>query len=126
MSGLVDQSADARSKTISGNFRIRAWVNYNAISSVIRSSGNVSTVADEATGDYTVNFASAMPDANYTVASVSSFVASGEGADGTVNVNRANSSGNEVAPTASALRVNTSNDAGSPDDMKYLNIIVVR
>jgi hypothetical protein len=33
----------------------------------IRASGNVSTVADNGAGDYTVNFTTAMPDANYSV-----------------------------------------------------------
>lgn len=32
----------------------------------IRASFNVTSVADNGTGDYTVNFTNAMPDANYT------------------------------------------------------------
>jgi hypothetical protein len=68
MSGLVDQSADARSKTIGANFRCRAWVNFNGTDSGFRASGNVSGITDNASGDYTVNFTIAMPDANYAVA----------------------------------------------------------
>jgi hypothetical protein len=68
MSGLVDQSADARSKTIGGNFRCRAGVNCNGTDSGFRASGNVSGITDNASGDYTVNFTIAMPDANYAVA----------------------------------------------------------
>lgn len=37
----------------------------NIIKSTIRASGNVSSVADNATGDYVVNFSTAMPDTNY-------------------------------------------------------------
>ena len=37
------------------------------IDTQIRESGNVSTVVDNGTGDYTVNFATAMPDAHYCV-----------------------------------------------------------
>jgi len=37
------------------------------INTQIRESGNVSTVVDNGTGNYTVNFATAMPDANYVV-----------------------------------------------------------
>jgi len=45
----------------------RAWVNFNGTGTVaIRASFNVSSVADNGTGDYTVNFATAMPDANYS------------------------------------------------------------
>jgi hypothetical protein len=39
--------------------------NIDLIRSTIRGSGNVSSVADNATGDYTVNFATVLPDANY-------------------------------------------------------------
>ena len=44
----------------------RAWVNFNGTGTVaIRGSGNVTSITDNGTGDYTVNFTSAMPDANY-------------------------------------------------------------
>lgn len=46
----------------------RAWVNFNGTGTVaIRASGNVSSITDNSTGDYTVNFATAMVDANYSV-----------------------------------------------------------
>jgi hypothetical protein len=44
----------------------RAWVNFNGTGTVaIREDGNVSSITDNGTGDYTVNFTTAMPDANY-------------------------------------------------------------
>jgi hypothetical protein len=44
----------------------RAWVNFNGTGTVaIRASGNVSSITDNGTGDYTVNFTNAMPNANY-------------------------------------------------------------
>ena len=46
----------------------RAWVNFNGTGVVsIRASGNVSSITDNGTGDYTVNFDTPMPDANYAV-----------------------------------------------------------
>jgi hypothetical protein len=47
----------------------KAWVNFNGTTSpgTIRSSYNVSSVTKNGTGDYTVNFTSAMADANYSV-----------------------------------------------------------
>jgi hypothetical protein len=46
----------------------RAWVNFNGTGTVaIRASGNVSSITDNGTGDYTVNFTTAMPDANYQI-----------------------------------------------------------
>jgi uncharacterized protein (AIM24 family) len=44
----------------------RAWVNFNGTGTVaIRASGNVSSITDNGTGRFTVNFTNAMPDANY-------------------------------------------------------------
>jgi hypothetical protein len=46
----------------------RAWVNFNGTGTVaIRASGNVSSITDNNTGDYTVNFSNAMPDASFAV-----------------------------------------------------------
>jgi hypothetical protein len=44
----------------------KAWVNFNGTGTVaINSSFNVSSITDNGTGDYTVNFTTAMPNANY-------------------------------------------------------------
>lgn len=58
----------------------RAFVNFNGTGTVaIRSSFNVSSITDNGTGDYTVNFTNAMPDANYStvITSLSGYVDSG-------------------------------------------------
>jgi hypothetical protein len=48
-------------------YACRAWVNFNGTGTVaIRASGNVSSITDNGTGDYTVNFTTAMPDADYS------------------------------------------------------------
>jgi len=50
------------------DYGCRAWVNFNGTGTVaIRGSGNVSSITDNGTGDYTINFTTAMPDANYSV-----------------------------------------------------------
>ena len=47
----------------------RAWVNFDGTGTVaIRDSGNVSSITDNGTGDYTVNFTNALTDANYSYA----------------------------------------------------------
>ena len=47
----------------------RAWVNFDGSAGAVsvRASFNVSSVTENATGDYTINFTTAMPDANYSV-----------------------------------------------------------
>jgi hypothetical protein len=50
-------------------FACRAWVNFNGTGTVaIRASGNVSSITDNGTGNYTVNFTTAMPNAFSVVA----------------------------------------------------------
>ena len=49
-------------------YACRAWVNFNGTGTVaIRASGNVTSITDNGVGRYTVNFTTAMPDANYSV-----------------------------------------------------------
>lgn len=61
----------AQFATVSGTapiYACRAWVNFNGTGTVaIRQSGNVTSITDNGTGNYTVNFTTAMPDANYAV-----------------------------------------------------------
>ena len=46
----------------------KAWVNFNGTGTVaIRSSFNISGITDNGTGDYTINFTTAMANANYAV-----------------------------------------------------------
>lgn len=46
----------------------RAWISFDGTGTpASRGSGNVSSITDHATGDYTINFTTAMPDANYAV-----------------------------------------------------------
>lgn len=60
-------------------YACRAWVSFLGTSVTnpsstagINASGNVSTLLDHGTGDYTINFTTAMPDANYVVAGATS------------------------------------------------------
>jgi len=52
----------------------KAWVNFNGTGTVaIRASYNVSSITDNGTGDYTVNFTTAMVDVNYSVQALAGF-----------------------------------------------------
>ena len=51
-----------------GSQAVRAWVNFNGTGTVaIRASYNVTSITDNGTGQYAVNFTTALPDANYAV-----------------------------------------------------------
>ena len=50
-----------------GLFPARAWVNFNGTGTVaIRDDGNVSSITDNGTGDYTTNFSASLTSADYT------------------------------------------------------------
>jgi hypothetical protein len=103
----------------------RAWVNFNGTGTVaIRASGNVTSITDNGTGDYTVNFTTAMPDANYvTVGSVDRVAGGGEGILGLYAVN---GSGALVPPTTTAARVTTSTFNNSDVDLTYVCVSFFR
>lgn len=98
-------------------YTAKAWVNFNGTGTVaIRASGNVSSITDNGTGDYTVNFTNAMPDANYaTVATC------GQGGNGMI----------AYRPTASALtttqaRFNGVTTANAFSDMTEFHVAIFR
>jgi hypothetical protein len=46
----------------------KAWINFNGLGTpAIRDSFNVSSITDNGTGDYTLNFTTAMANANYAI-----------------------------------------------------------
>ena len=81
----------------------KAFVNFNGIGTVaIRASYNVSSITDNAAGDYTVNFTTAMPDNSYAFSGGARIDAGGANADfPVVGANRANTY------LAGSLRINT-------------------
>jgi hypothetical protein len=59
-------------------YTCRAWVNFNGTGTVaIRASGNVSSITDNGTGNYTVNFTNAMPDANFSAVGAAGLTTAG-------------------------------------------------
>jgi hypothetical protein len=104
----------------------RAWVNFNGTGTVaIRASGNVSSITDNGTGDYTVNFTTALPDANY---SLNMTIQRGDGAG--VNPGYACVYGTAAnaytSLTSSSARIISANSATAALDMPYVGVSVFR
>jgi hypothetical protein len=100
-------------------YACRAWVNFNGTGTVaIRASGNVSSITDNGTGDYTVNFTTAMPDANYAMSG------SGEDTDtaGDVLIGRPNGG----TKTNTACRIKTVTAGASVDDYPSVEVMFFR
>ena len=61
----ISNAAGTGPITMTGQYAAKAWVNFQGTGTVaIRESGNVSSITDSNTGDYTINFTAAMPDVN--------------------------------------------------------------
>lgn len=95
----------------------KAWVNFNGTGTVaIRDSFNVATITDNALGDYTVNFASALLNANYAW-SVSS------GRAGPLR-GLTQEAPYQAVPTTTTFRLVAGYDAGGTDqDIPYVSAI---
>lgn len=81
----------------------KAWVNFNGTGTVaIRAQYNVSSITDNGTGDYTVNFTTALAAADYCAAVASSNNSNTNIAEGTASYNHATGSCSVIT-----LNVNT-------------------
>jgi hypothetical protein len=106
------------------SYSARAWVNFNGTGTVaIRGSGNVSSITDNGVGDYTVNFTTAMPDANYAK---SATVAYSAGISVCYAVTDwAATTNTQVAPSSSAFRFSSSTSTTGVDT-PYAHVAVFR
>jgi len=94
-------------------------VSYTNTDRYIRSSGNITNVLRNGQGDYTVNFATAMPDANYCCSGIC------RGFDASNNSMEYIGISTDFTPTASAIRIVVTHP-GSFYDVDIVNLMVVR
>ena len=143
-SGQIDfQSAGSTKATIdtSGNLKFdsgfgsvgtaygcRAWVNFNGTGTVaIRESGNVTSITDNGTGDYTVNFTTAMPDVNYCVVTATEIYPSSSSTRSGLTLGIKNG----TTPTTSSVRLLSKNGANAGAnaaeiDTSFANVAILR
>lgn len=123
----VSNIADTAGSNIStpsaiANGICKAWVNFNGTGTVaIRASFNVSSITDNGVGNYAVNFATALSDANYCVV-VAASASPGGGTSSTVIT------GEYVAArTSSSIRVQYLLSGGTTyTDVEFYNTAVFR
>ena len=91
----------------------RAWVNFNGTGTVaIRASANVSSITDNATGLYTVNYTNALPDVNYSVSM--NMQPSGDPGGGICHIGPTGLSPANYSTTATTIRTAWSSAAQDP------------
>lgn len=98
----------------------KAWVNFDGTGTPsIRASYNVSSITDNGTGDYTINFTTAMPNANYAA------VAMGVEGSGTTGGTGAFIFGPQSYQTTSSVRVMNCSHVGSLYDGDAIRVVVL-
>jgi hypothetical protein len=84
-------------------FACRAWVNFDGTGTpAINGSGNVTSITDNGTGDYTVNFTNALPDANYSAHTTGTAAA---GSSQNVKILSSTTGGVPTLMSSSAIRI---------------------
>jgi hypothetical protein len=96
----------------------RAWVNFNGNSSAIRASYNVSSITRSGTGQYTINLANAMVDANGSFAgSVSE--------NGAISDKNRSFVGNVLTASTAVMHVYASTNEAD-EDVAYCSAVIFR
>lgn len=99
----------------------KAWVNFNGTGTVaIRASYNVSSITDNGSGLYTVNFTNAMADANYSITTSGQYDTTG-GGDRRVGIRRT-----AGAVSAGSVNVQSIDGAGTEVDFLVVCVTVIR
>jgi hypothetical protein len=108
----------------------KAWVNFNGTGTVaIRAQFNVSSITDNGTGDYTVNFTSALADTNYCVSGFSVALSSTNLTGASMVTYCPSGSGTylPITKTTSAARILTGNtNSGANTDSEDISFTVFR
>jgi len=94
----------------------KAWVNFAGASGTINSSFNVSSVTYTTTGDYTVNFTTAMPNATYSAVASCGSSSTRNGGFMEVPVYQ--------ALTTTSVRVGALQYTGSTYNPSYVSVLV--
>lgn len=99
----------------------KAWVNFNGTGVVaIRASYNVSSITDNGVGDYTVNFITFMPDANYGISGFCNL-------QGSVSPAGVVTYGNDFNPLTNNLRIKAANTTtGGVQDAAHVSVSIFR
>lgn len=98
----------------------RAWVNFDGTTNTggfctIRASFNVTSVADNSTGNYTVNFTTAMPDENYSAV-----------ATGSRTISAAEIITSVFSFSTTSCSVSSNDNASALTDANYVSVAIFR
>jgi len=115
---VILQDSSSNSNTV------RAWVNFNGTGTVaIRADFNVSSITDGGTGIYTINFTTAMPDADYVVVGVTRYPTTNNQHIVTLGLNDGTGT---YSVSAVQIRTVYTDSANAPQDCSIVSVAVFR
>ena len=117
----IDPNGQLYFNSGAGNIKaygVRVWANINQSTDAIRDSGNVSSVSDEGTALYKINFSTSMPDTNYVLLGTASNENNLVGIDG--------SPPSTYTTSAVEVRIFDASNIGQELTNGILNIAVIR
>jgi hypothetical protein len=113
------QNRSGGAVTLTKQEAFKHYAHYNHKTDTVVKSFNLSSINDDAEGEYTVTIASAMNDINSVFTCTCNFDADGQPDAAGGQLHSDNSTGNEVAPTTSAYKVRTDGHNSAAKDLKY-------
>tara|TARA_R110000787_G_scaffold244406_1_gene350334 strand:- start:32 stop:397 length:366 start_codon:yes stop_codon:yes gene_type:complete len=113
----ISNAAGTGPITMTGQYAAKAWVNFDGTTVAIRESGNVGSITDNSSGNYNVNFTTAMVDANYAVV-----MTAGDNSSGTC----LSQSPFNTAPTTTSAQVLVTNSAFNAVDRDFVQVAIFR
>jgi hypothetical protein len=116
---------DANTFTYTAGTSLTTSGNITLIRSTIRASGNVSSITDNGTGEYTVNFTTALPDANYSI-NVNANMNYGATLITSPSLNTQGGGASELAPSTTSFRFYIALTTSAAFDPKYVNVSIFR
>ena len=125
--GSIADSAGSNTSTPAeiASGRAKAWVRFNGTGTpAIDANYNVSSITDHNAGDYTINFTTALPDANYAV-TFGAVKSNSAARGGTFVCLERDSAGGGTAPAAGSVRINCIEAASSVSNAALLDVAII-
>ena len=113
--------------SVAAAYGCRAWVNFNGTGTpAIRNDGNVTSITDNGTGDYTVNFTNSLPDINYAVVATGVSISTGTSTPRVASVRSTTDSDGVNSLATGSVRIGVRTGAGGSVDIDVISVAVFR
>jgi hypothetical protein len=113
--------------SVAAAYGCRAWVNFNGTGTpAIRNDGNVTSITDNGTGDYTVNFTNSLPDINYAVVATGVSISTGTSTPRVASVRSTTDSDGVNSLATGSVRIGVRTGAGGSADIDVISVAIFR